>query len=124
MPKSKEETWYEWRSLVNMSAPELRRFLNTEEGRQAGLSRSQAKKEGVRSGQASARALLKMIPSGGRSYTQAEKNWSDADWDWARRQVAFIKRMCGVKGPLSDGSGELTRKHTALLLWGHDPTKR
>lgn len=123
MPKSKEEAWYEWRSLVNMSPSELNQFLKSEEGRAAGLSRSQAKKEGVRSGQDSAKALLRMLPSGGRSLPQAEKNWSEADWTWARRQVAFIKRMRGVKGPLYDEDGEPTRKHTALLLWGHDPRK-
>jgi Protein of unknown function (DUF3140) len=122
MAKSDEEVWYEWRSLVNMTPAELRRFLD-EWGDVAGLSRSEAKAEGVRSGRDSARAILRMLPKGGRSYPQAERNWTKTDWEWARRQVGFIQRMRGVKGPLYDRKGEPTRKLLALLVWGHDPEK-
>jgi hypothetical protein len=120
--KSDEEVWYEWRALVNMTPRELQKFLG-EWGDVAGLSRTEAKAEGVRSGRDSARALIRMLPKGGRSVTQAEKNWTKTDWTWARRQVAFITRMRGVKGPLYDKKGEPTRKLLALLLWGHDPEK-
>lgn len=105
-----------------MTAGELRDFLERW-GDVAGLSRAEASAEGVRSGRDSARAILRMLPKGGRSYAQAERNWTATDWKWARRQVSFIKRMRGVKGPLYK-DGEPTRKLLALLVWGHDPEKR
>ena len=52
-----------------------------------------------------------------------KKDWNDSMWQWARRQISFIKRMKGVKGDLHDKDGVKTRKHTALLIWGHNPEK-
>lgn len=112
--------WKEWRRYVNMTERELRAFLR-DYGDVAGLSRSEARAEGVRSGRDSARALLRMIPKG-KSFSAAEEGWSRNDWDWARRQVAFIKRMRGVSGPLTKG-GRPTRKDLALRLWGHNARK-
>lgn len=106
--------WSNWRSSVNMTASELRRFLKTEEGQAAG----------TKTGQQSARRLLEMIPKGGRSFRQAQKNWTTPMWVWAQRQVSFIARMSKSRGPLYDNQGRKTRKHLALLLWGHDPTRR
>lgn len=120
-PGGDRELWAEWRKLVNMTERQLQAFLK-EYGDVAGLSRGEAKTEGVRSGRDSARALLRMIPKG-TSYAQAEANWTATDWKWARRQVGFIKRMRGVSGSLHDADGEPTRKLLALKLWGHDPEK-
>lgn len=52
------------------------------------------------------------------------ENWNDTDWEWAKRQNSFISRMKGMKGDLYDDKGRKTRKHTSLLIWGHDPEKR
>jgi len=117
-----ERIWRDWRKLVNMNAGELRRFMSSEGGRVAGLSRAEAQRHGIKSGRESAGWILKMQPLG-RSYSSAVKNWSPAMWRWARRQVAFIKRMRGNKGTLWDADGQPTRKHLSLLIWGHDPTK-
>lgn len=116
--------WEEWRQLVNMTPRELESFLRSDEGKEAGLSRGQAKSLGIKSGQESARWILKMIPLGRRSYAAAERNWSPTMWTWARRQNAFIRRMRGNAGPLLDKDGFATRKLTSLLLWGHDPFKK
>lgn len=117
-----ERVWRDWRKLVNMSPSELQKFMDSPGGRAAGLSRSAAKAQGIKSGRESASWILKMQP-GGRSFSSATKNWTPAMWRWARRQVAFIKRMRGASGALWDKDGEPTRKHLALLIWGHDPTK-
>lgn len=116
-----EQVWKDWRKLVNMTERELRDFLE-EYGDEAGLSRAEAKAEGIKSGRDSARAILRMLPEG-TSYSRAEAEWTSTDWEWARRQVAFIKRMRGVKGPLREDDGEPTRKLLALKVWGHDPEK-
>jgi hypothetical protein len=44
-------------------------------------------------------------------------------WRWANKQINFISRMSGNKGPLYDEKGRKTRKHTSLLIWGHNPKK-
>lgn len=116
----RRELWREWHRHVNMTERELRAFLR-DFGDEAGLSRAEARAEGVRSGRDSARALLRMIPKG-KSFRAAEEGWSRGDWDWAKRQVAFIKRMRGARGPLTKG-GAPTRKDLALRLWGHDSRK-
>lgn len=117
MARSEQDVYRDWKRLINMSASELRRFAASAEGKQAGLSRSEASAQGIRSGRDSAQAIIRMKDKG------VEK-WTDSDWQWARRQVAFVKRMSGNKGPLRDDDGRPTRKLLALKIWGHDPEKK
>jgi uncharacterized protein YxjI len=49
--------------------------------------------------------------------------WTLPMWRWAKRQISFISRMSGVNGDLYDDNGNKTRKHTSLLIWGHNPKK-
>lgn len=114
--ENQKEVYDEWKSLVNMSSSELKSFLKTEDGKEAGLSKSEASQLGIGSGQESASWILKMkeVP-----YTQ----WSNEMWSWAKRQISFIKRMSANKGDLYDDKGNKTRKHTSLLIWGHNPEK-
>lgn len=111
-----KQTYTKWKSLVNMSKGELKEFYDSEEGKKAGLSASEAKAEGIDSGRESARWIMKMkdIP-----YTE----WTSNMWRWAKKQISFISRMKGVKGDLYDDKGNKTRKHLALLIWGHNPKK-
>lgn len=104
--------WRRWRQLVNMSAGELDRFLGTEEGRVAGTA----------VGQQSARALLRMLPTG-TSFGRAVAGWTPEQWRWVGRQVSFISRMRAGSGSLYDAKGQKSRRHTSLLLWGHDPRR-
>jgi ribosomal protein L37AE/L43A len=110
------ETFKEWESLVNMSTSELKTFYNSEEGKKAGLTKAKADKLGIDNGRTSARWIMKMK---GISYT----NWTSDMWRWAKKQINFIKRMSGNKGSLYDEDGNKTRKHTSLLIWGHNPEK-
>lgn len=121
--EEREKLWPKWRKLVNMSASQIQAFKETPEGRDAGLSREEASEQGIARGRDSARALVRMLPSGGRSYAQAERNWSANDWEWAQRQYSFISRMRKSSGPLYK-DGEMTRKLTSLLIWGHDPRRK
>jgi len=110
------EVYKKWDKLVNMSYSELKRFIDTEEGRKAGLSKEQARKQGIKYGRESAKWILKMKKT-------PVNEWTETMWEWARRQNSFISRMRGNKGKLYDEEGNKTRKHTSLLIWGHDPTK-
>lgn len=112
----RNEIYKEWKELVNMTHSELSAFLKTEEGKEAGMSRSEAKEEGISSGQDSARAILRMLK-------KKKEDWTETDYKWAKKQINFIKRMSGNKGGLFDDKGNKTRKHTSLLLWGNNPKK-
>ena len=113
--KSDEEVYKEWKKLINMTPREIEKFLD-EYGHTAGLSRSEAKAQGIKSGRDSARAIIRMKRKG-------KSNWNASDWEWARRQVNFVKRMSGARGALHKANGEPTRKYLSLLVWGHDPLK-
>lgn len=111
-----EETYKKWKSLVNMSKSELENFYNSTEGKEAGLSSSEAAELGIHSGRESARWIMKMKDT-------PKDEWTPTMWDWAKRQISFISRMKGNKGGLYDDKGNKTRKHTSLLIWGHNPEK-
>lgn len=112
----REETYKKWKSLVNMSKSELENFYNSGEGKKAGLSSSEAKNLGIHSGRESARWIMKMKDT-------PKSEWTPTMWKWAKRQISFISRMSGNKGGLYDDKGNKTRKHTSLLIWGHNPKK-
>ena len=108
-PKEDENKvrYREWKKLVNMSASELKKFLATDEGKAAGLSRKEASEQGISSGQDSARAIIRMK-------SKPVSKWTHSDWKWCKKQINFITRMSGNGGPLFDDNGEKTRKHTSL----------
>jgi len=112
-----KETYQKWKSLVNMSKTELKEFYDSEEGKEAGLSAGQAKSLGIDSGRESARWIMKMKDT-------PVSEWSPTMWKWAKKQISFISRMRGNKGKLYDEQGNKTRKHTSLLIWGHNPEKK
>jgi hypothetical protein len=105
-----------WKQNVNMSSSELKRFMNVY-GSTAGLSRTEAAGEGIKSGRDSARAIIRMKQ-------KPVREWNDTDVAWMRRQNRFVARMRGAKGPLYTDKGAPTRKLLALKVWGHDPEKR
>ncbi len=114
--RMRDKLYAKWKVLVNMSVKELEAFLKSEEGKVAGLSKKEAKDQGIKSGQESAKWIIKMK-------TVGKDKWTDLMWEWAQRQVNFITRMSAGRGPLLDEEGEKTRRHTSLLVWGHNPTK-
>ncbi len=122
MADKKEVLWKNWKTLVNMSVNQLEKFLDSEEGSEAGLSKKEASKLDISRGRDSARAIIRMKRSAS-SFKQALEKWSDNDWDWAQKQVSFISRMKAVKGRYSDDKGGKSRLLLSLLIWGHDPRK-
>lgn len=112
-----KETYKTWKQLVNMSAKELQKFYDSKEGKEAGLSKDEAKEEGISRGRDSAKAIIRMK-------SKKVEDWNSTDWEWAKKQNSFIARMKGMKGDLYDDKGEKTRKHTSLLIWGHNPEKK
>jgi hypothetical protein len=114
---NKNKIYRQWRTLVNMTALELQQFYDSQEGIDAGLKPTDARDLGIDYGRKSARWILKMKKT-------AKDKWTNEMWNWANKQISFIKRMSGNKGKLFDDKGNKTRKHTSLLIWGHNPLKQ
>jgi hypothetical protein len=112
-----DELYKKWKQLVNMTSSELEKFYDSEQGKKAGLSKEKADDLGISYGRESARWIMKMKDT-------PKSEWTSEMWKWAGKQVAFISRMKGNSGPLVDDNGEKTRKHTSLLIWGHNPAKK
>lgn len=118
-PMKVKEDYRRWRKLVNMPSSTLEKFLDTDEGKKAGLSRKEAKRAGgIKTGRGSARAILKM-----RNTPFSE--WSTEQINWMYRQISFVSRMSGNEGPMyktdKDGNKIPTRKLTSLWVWGNSP---
>jgi 16S rRNA G966 N2-methylase RsmD len=110
----KTEIYEKWKQLVNMSYSELKNFYDSEEGKIAGLTKKEADSQGIHSGRESAKWIMKMKKT-------PNSEWTLPMWRWAKRQISFVSRMSGMKGELYDEKGNKTRKHLALLIWGHNP---
>ena len=70
-----------WKKLINMSASELEKFLDSDDGKIAGLSREEARTAGaggkkIKSGRDSARAIIRMLET-------KKEDWTENDWSWA-----------------------------------------
>lgn len=115
--EDKDSIYKDWKELINMSYRELKSFYDSKEGKEAGLSKAEADDLGIHSGRESAKWIMKM------KHTK-RNDWTDNMWDWAKRQVSFVKRMSASKGDLIDEKGNKTRKYLSLLIWGHDPLKK
>lgn len=111
-----KETYEKWKSLVNMSKSELKEFYDSQEGKDAGLSDKESNDLGISNGRESARWIMRMKDT-------PVSDWTPKMWEWANKQISFISRMSGNKGSLYDDKGNKTRKHTSLLIWGHNPKK-
>jgi hypothetical protein len=110
-----------WKQLVNMGAKEIQAFLDSQDGKKAGLSRKEASTAGagggrITSGRDSARAIIRMK-------SKPFSEWDASDIRWMRKQINFISRMRGNPGKLRDEQGRPTRKLLALKVWGHNPSK-
>lgn len=132
------EQFTRWVQLVNMKNKELKRFLDSSLGKEAGINKEKQKKfGGINRGRTSGLAILRMrarlgltgpkdyIKNGPmiikRYYEMALEKWNETDWYWCSRQISFNSRARGQRGPYTDKKGRPTRKLLALWVWGHDP---
>lgn len=119
-----EDLYKSWKELINMTPAQIKQFRESKHGQDAGLTQKQAKDAGIDTGKESAEMLIKMIPSG-KTFEDAEKNWTPAMWFWCGKQVSFNSRMIGMKqnmkAPYFFRNGEMTRWLKSLLIWGHIP---
>jgi hypothetical protein len=102
-----EETWDEFRKLVNMTPGDLEKWLGTDESRSAG----QHKDGGESTGHASGRRIVEIL--------RAERgDLTEDDHAHMRKVVGYINRHLAQRpsGDVTD-----TRWRHSLMNWGHDP---
>ena len=143
--------WFEdWAELINMKNKEMKAFMKSPWFKVAGLTPKEAKAQGIRSGQNSFRAIIRMRKKLGLTgpkdyvdyrkprlvedyYAKAIDNWSKDDWEWCKAQVRFNKRHSGfpynddkeeTKGPLikkQKTQNQPSKRLLGLWVWAHDP---
>ncbi|MFI2907235.1 DUF3140 domain-containing protein [Streptomyces sp. PDY-4] len=102
-----DETWDEFRELVNMKPAELEKWLGTDESRGAG----QHEDGGESTGHASGRRIVGILRTG-------RKDLSDDDYAHMRKVVGYIRRHLAQR---PSGDVRDTRWRHSLMNWGHDP---
>ena len=109
MASDKDTTWSEFRHIVNMTAAELDKWLDTEDSKKVGQKSSS--KEST--GHASARRIVAILKT-------KKNDLTDGDYAHMRKVVGYAKRHLAQRpsGNLRD-----TAWRYSLMNWGHDPTK-
>lgn len=101
----------EFHKVVNLTAVELERWLDTPESHGAGWRRPGAR-ESV--GHQSGRRILGLL-------RKDAVELDDEDYAHMRRVVGFCRRHLAQGGPAKDR--ETSRWRHSLMNWGHDPLK-
>ncbi|BEL08948.1 DUF3140 domain-containing protein [Actinoplanes sichuanensis] len=100
----------EFREAVNMTATELRKWLESDESREVGQKRS-AGAESV--GHDSGRKIVRILGT-------KKADLTDADEQHMRKVVGYVHRHMAQRpgGDVTD-----SRWRHSLMNWGHDPLK-
>ena len=105
-----EEAQKEFDKLVNMSASELKKWLDTEESKSVGQKKDGATES---TGHQSGSRIIEILGKKG-------KNLSDDDVHEMKRVVSYIKRHLAQEPKEVEGSNW----EYSLKNWGHDPEKK
>lgn len=100
----------DFREAVNMTAPELQKWLKTADSRRVGFKRAGAD-ESV--GHASGRRIVTILG-------KDDGELSEADIAHMRKVVGFIRRHSAQE----PANIVTSRWRYSLMNWGHDPLKR
>jgi hypothetical protein len=105
--EEREETWNDFRELVNMTPAELEKWLASDDSQSAG----QHQDGGESTGHASGRRILEIL--------RAEKDdLTDDDYQHMRKVVGYVRRHLAQR---PSGDVRDTRWRYSLMNWGHDP---
>ncbi|MBR8639231.1 DUF3140 domain-containing protein [Streptomyces tuirus] len=105
--EDREETWNDFRELVNMSPAELEKWLASDRSRNAGEQRN----GGESTGHASGRRIVAIL--------RARKgDLTDDDYQHMRKVVGYVRRHLAQR---PSGDVQDSRWRHSLMNWGHDP---
>jgi hypothetical protein len=103
----REQTWEEFRELVNMTPAELDRWLESDASREAG----QHEGDGESVGHASGRRIAEILRT-----KKADR--TDDDYRHMRKVIGYVNRHLAQR---PSGDVRDTRWRHSLMNWGHDP---
>ena len=99
----------EFNDIVNMTASELEKWLDSDESKEVG----QKSGNGESTGHASGRRIIELLRT-------KKDDLSEDDYAHMRKVVGYAKRHLAQK---PSGDVEHTKWRYSLMNWGHDPTK-
>ncbi|MFF5366833.1 DUF3140 domain-containing protein [Streptomyces sp. NPDC013187] len=103
----REETWNDFRELVNMTPAGLEKWLESDDSRNAG----QHQDGGESTGHASGRRIVAIL--------RAKKaDLTDDDYRHMRKVVGYVRRHLAQR---PSGDVRDSRWRHSLMNWGHDP---
>lgn len=103
----REETWNDFRELVNMAPADLEKWLESDDSRNAG----QHQDGGESTGHASGRRIVAIL--------RAKKgDLTDDDYRHMRKVVGYVRRHLAQR---PSGDVRDSRWRYSLVNWGHDP---
>lgn len=110
MAENRDATIKEFEEVVNMTASEIDRWLETEESQEVGQKDGGGESTGHQSG----RRIISLLRT-------KKADYSDDDIDQMRRVTGYTRRHLAQR---PDGDIEHSRWRYSLMNWGHDPAKR
>ncbi|WP_298558408.1 DUF3140 domain-containing protein [Streptomyces luteogriseus] len=103
----REETWKDFRELVNMTPADLEKWLESDDSQSAG----QHQDGGESTGHASGRRIVAIL--------RAKKgDLTDDDYRHMRKVVGYVRRHLAQR---PSGDVRDSRWRYSLMNWGHDP---
>ncbi|MBF6467379.1 DUF3140 domain-containing protein [Nocardia beijingensis] len=108
MTADNEDTRAEFDGVVNMTAKELRRWLDTDESKSVG---QKPENGGESTGHRSGRRIVDILE---------KKDLTDDDYAHMRRVVGYAHRHLEQR---PSGEIENSKWRYSLMNWGHDPLK-
>jgi Protein of unknown function (DUF3140) len=105
-----DETAKEFHDVVNMTASELEKWLETDESKDVGQKSDGG---GESTGHASGRRIIELLKA-------KKSDLSDDDYAHMRKVVGYVHRHCAQR---PKGDVEDTHWRYSLMNWGHDPLK-
>lgn len=105
-----QTTYDDFKDAVNMTASELKKWLDTEESKAVGQKSSGG---GESTGHRSGRRIVEILGT-------KKADLSDDDYAHMRKVVGYVHRH-RAQGPSKDV--EHSDWRYSLMNWGHDPTK-
>ncbi|MFF8016654.1 DUF3140 domain-containing protein [Streptomyces sp. NPDC007929] len=103
----REETWNDFRELVNMAPADLEKWLESDDSRSAGQHRD----GGESTGHASGRRIVAILRAENGDLT-------DDDYRHMRKVVGYVRRHLAQR---PSGDVRESRWRYSLMNWGHDP---
>lgn len=109
MSDDQKETWDDFSKAVNMTASELKKWLETDEAKEVG----QKKGGGESTGHESGRRIVTILE-------KKKSDLTDDDYAHMRKVVGYVKRHSAQR---PDGDVTDTKWRYSLMNWGKDPKK-